>query len=70
MNTHTPIPFNPTEEYYSVLNPVINYRSSWSEISKKVDFPRPQGNLPMYEWGLTSKEQAKLSYRFNNINAG
>jgi hypothetical protein len=41
-------PIDPT---ISISN-IMEKRKMWSNISKGVNYPRPQGHLPMYEYGI------------------
>ena len=45
----------------------------WGTVYSKVNtgsmgyYPRPQGNLPMFEWGLTSDAQNSLAKYYNDV---
>ena len=56
--TFTPTP-KPTEE------PTVDIK--WDEIQKKLGYPRPAGNLSMFNWGLTSEAQNYYKQQYNNV---
>lgn len=51
-----------------IENPLFSreeQRKLWFSSSK--DFPRPQGKLPMGEWGLTSEAQYRLNIAYHQV---
>lgn len=37
------------------------WNSTFADIGSMGNYPRPQGNLPMFNWGLTEQKQNQLS---------
>jgi hypothetical protein len=62
-------PINKTQEpvpaYFSTIN-------TWATINKETNlnwYPKPQGSLPMFNWGLRKEEQLKMLNAYNNVGS-
>ncbi len=56
----------------SVPAPMSDYsnKENWQFVQQNTtinNYPRPQGSLPMFNWGLKSFEQSKLSKLWSSV---
>ena len=64
--TTTEAPWTTTEAPWVPTTTCSETTTIWGDI--EVGYPRPQGSLPNFEWGLTSCEQDNLSSFYQNFN--
>lgn len=49
---------------------LFSVEDTWAQINKETNsnwYPKPQGSLPMFNWGLKKEQQVKLLYEYNNV---
>jgi hypothetical protein len=69
----TVTPVLPFEDVLPEITPT-NCQNLWentfADIGSMGNYPRPQGNLPMYSWGLTNNAQKQLGNYYKQAFSG
>lgn len=45
----------------------IETQNIWEQVNPNKTYNKPQGNLPMFEWGLTKEKKISLLNSYNNV---
>lgn len=57
----------PVSAPVSIPQPYDRYVVEWKEMSKNVGYPRPQGKLSNFRWGLVAEQKQYLNDMYNKI---